>query len=402
MWYTLGPMAAPHVAIVAGTLTGNRGAEAMVSTCIEQVRKRYPDAVVHVLSYYPEDDAREPVPPNVFVHSATPLRIVTNWVPGALLARVVPGLRRRLKGPGAGILSLLSVDALLDVAGVAFVDGREKFLPFNVLTLLPFMINGVKVYKLAQAVGPFTSATNRIAARLVLPYLRFVGARGAVTERHLRDFGLDAQRCTLSPDITFLHDPEESTPYEARPKRVGIIPSSLVRGKNPEYATLLARVADGLVDNGYQVVMIVHSYRSGSDKPRNNDLPVAREVARLARHGSSFEIVGEGLNSLQIKAEVGRCRAVLTSRFHGMVAALGTSTPVVVVGWSHKYREVLDMFGLAESCFDYREMKADALLQQTLATLARGVEISAGIARDLPKVKELARAQFERVFSELG
>ena len=371
----------------------------MVSTCIEQVLARYPDAIVHVLSYYPDEDARENRRPNVKVHSATPFQVVTNWVPGALLARLVPRLRRKLVHGRAGILELLSVDALMDVAGVAFLDGREKFLPYNVLTLLPFLVNGVPVYKLGQAVGPFKSLANRLAAKLVLPYLGFVGARGAITERHLREFGLDVEHCFLAPDITFLHDPEKSVPYAERPKRIGIVPSSLVHGKQPGYVGLLAGVARGFAAQGYEIALIVHSYRSGSDRPRNNDLPVARKIAE-AIADLNPRIVGEGLDAKQIKTEIGQCRLVLTSRFHGMIAALGTATPVVVVGWSHKYAEVLAMFGLADQCFDYREATAEALLEKALATAKDGAAHSAQIADNLPRVKEQASAQFERLFAE--
>jgi colanic acid/amylovoran biosynthesis protein len=43
---------------------------------------------------------------------------------------------------------------LIDLAGVSFIDGREKFLPFNILTILPAMLLGVPVVKFAQAMGP--------------------------------------------------------------------------------------------------------------------------------------------------------------------------------------------------------------------------------------------------------
>ena len=32
---------------------------------------------------------------------------------------------------------LSQCDLLIDLAGVSFIDGREKFLPFNILTLAP-------------------------------------------------------------------------------------------------------------------------------------------------------------------------------------------------------------------------------------------------------------------------
>ena len=45
------------IAIVGGTLWGNRGAEAMLVTTIGRIRRRHPDARFMVFSYYPEKDA---------------------------------------------------------------------------------------------------------------------------------------------------------------------------------------------------------------------------------------------------------------------------------------------------------------------------------------------------------
>jgi polysaccharide pyruvyl transferase WcaK-like protein len=388
-------------AIVGGTLTGNRGAEAMVSTCVEQIRQRYPDAIIHILTYYPEADRNEQRPPGVYVHSATPLRLVTNWLPAALLGRALPFVKRRAHSDLAGLLGLLRVDALIDVAGVSFVDGREKFLPYNVLTLWPFLLNGVPVFKLSQAIGPITSLPNRVAARFVLPRIKLVVARGQKTAEHLEAWGLDRARLLPAPDMTFLLDPAGVPDHRDRPNRVGLIPSSLVQSKLPGHAALLAKTADALIDAGHEVVLIVHSYRSQSDKPRNNDLPTARKVVELSRHGQKLRIVGEGLDARGIKDEIGQCKAILTSRFHGMIAALSTRTPVLVVGWSHKYREVLKVFGLEDACFDYKKADADALIEKTLDTLRRGEEISAAIAARLPDMKAQSKLQFERMFEEL-
>ena len=40
---------------------------------------------------------------------------------------------------------------------------------------------------------------------------------------------------------------------------------------------------------------------------------------------------------------------IVTSRFHAMISALVERTPLLVVGWSHKYGEVLAQFGLVDA-----------------------------------------------------
>lgn len=392
----------PHFAIVAGTLTGNRGAEAMVTTCIEQIKLHHPDAVVHVLSYYPEEDrAERPEYPDVFVHSSTPARLVLEWLPGSLLARVVPLLKHRATRSGASIFGLLDCSAVLDVAGVSFIDGREKFLPFNVLTLVPFMLHGVPVFKMSQAMGPITSTWNRLSAGLVLPRARLVFARGESTLENLRRWRPTLGNVLPAPDVTFLLAPKKETPYAKRKKRVGLIPSSLVLGKLPDYAEKMAALATLLREAGYEVTLVCHSHRAGSTSARNNDLLVAHDIARRVSGDPPVEVLGDGLNARELKAEIGKCQAVVTSRFHGMVAALGTSTPTFVIGWSHKYQEVLDRFGVEGACVDYAEFDPASVAQRVQQQLATGAEHSSRLAAALTDVKQSCREQFERVFDSL-
>jgi len=42
----------------------------------------------------------------------------------------------------------------------------------------------------------------------------------------------------------------------------------------------------------------------------------------------------------------------VTARFHGLVSALSTGTPVMAVGWSHKYKELLRDFDAEHLVFN--------------------------------------------------
>ena len=58
----------------------------------------------------------------------------------------------------------------------------------------------------------------------------------------------------------------------------------------------------------------------------------------------------------EIREYIGRCRFLVASRFHAMIGALQRKVPVLLVGWSHKYKEVLDMFGLGSYAADYADL----------------------------------------------
>jgi len=403
-------MSAPRplrLGLIAATFTGNRGAEAMLLATIDETRRRYPDAEIHVLTYAPAADAawlaRRPHT-GVFLHASTPLTLAFRWFPGACLARLLPFLKAPLPArSGQGILRLLDLDAVVDLAGVSFMDRREKFLPFNVLTLFPFLLHGVPVVKLSQALGPIRSLPNRLCARWVLPRLAHLAARGRQTSAFLEEFGLGRQNWSYAPDTAFCLRLETEVPATfAEREDVLLMPSSLMAASHPDYPDLLLATLRRLRALGLRVHLLAHSWKEGTDRPRNNDFPLCRSLHAALGSPADMTLFGPGLDARALKAVVGRHRLAVTSRFHGMIAALDTATPVLVLGWSHKYREVLAEFD-CESC----ALKTDGLdaaqLADTIAAAHAGAaESSARLALRLPEVRRQSAAQFDRLFSLLA
>jgi colanic acid/amylovoran biosynthesis protein len=391
-------------AIIAATFTGNRGAEAMLLTTIEQLRHRFPTANIHVLSYAARDDRAwleaHPIP-RVFIHDATPKQIALQWCPRAIIAKIL-GNRSELKAEhGQNIPALLKVDALFDLAGVAFIDGREKFLPFNLLTLAPFLLNGVPVYKMSQAIGPITSFPNRICSKMILPFCKRVIARGKTTLEHLTAFGLQ-KNLRHAPDVSFLLRPSNApVAPSSRPIDIGIMPSSVVARKRPDYEDLIVEVAEKLLAKGVSVSLIAHSWKDDTDKPFNNDLPLIKRIASRVTKGE-VTLYGPGLDARELKEIVSHHKSIITSRFHGMIAALDTETPPIVLGWSHKYREVLQRFNLDHCALPTSSTTSDALSRKALEVLSRVEELSASLTEALPRTRREAQEQFDDILDELS
>jgi polysaccharide pyruvyl transferase WcaK-like protein len=79
-----------------------------------------------------------------------------------------------------------------------------------------------------------------------------------------------------------------------------------------------------------------------------------------------------------------------------MVAALAGTIPVVVIGWSHKYREVLAQFDSEELSSDH-ESRSFSLTEQVLQ-VASNVEVHRNRLRQyLPGVKSSSEMQLTKV-----
>ncbi len=402
-----------RIAIVGAALSANKGAAAMLETVMARMPAEVGDCAFDILTTYPEADAsRIPAGCDARVVGLQPLRLALVEFPVAC----VSFLARKVGIPlswvrSRGCRSMLDADVVVDVAGISFADGRGiAILGYNVLmTGVPLLL-GVPTVKAAQAMGPFKSFPNKIAARLVLPHLATVCARGARTREHL-----DALRLTNVVDVADLAFSLSeavdlpaviSADVDAAGKDfIVVMPSAVVRGifeaTGGNYVAAVASLIGQIRARTQKGVVIApHSYRAGLPEGRMNDGPVCREVAAACASDPMVVSLDADLTAGELRRLVSMGSVLVTSRFHAMISGLSTATPTVVVGWSHKYKEVLDDFGLADFGMDstvlsHPEKVADVVVD----ALSRKNEISEQISRSLPSVRERSMKNFVLIAS---
>lgn len=388
----------PEIAVIGATLSGNKGAAAMLLSGVENVARLVPDARFAVLSIYPDEDRAANHDPRVEIVSARPLALLAA-VPLALLwwalARLglPPGPLRRNR-----ILATLDrCQLLVDMSGISFSDGRGIILAYNVACVLPALLLGRPVIKYSQALGPFETALNRTLVGILLPRLALIAARGEITKGYLQALGLE--NVALCADAAFALDeadgPDGPEGFAGR-RLVGIAASSVVRAycrrRGLDYCRILADFIDELVASGeYGVWLIAHAVRRSKKGGRTSDVETCQAIYALMQHQQHCRLVVEDYSPAALRALIGRCDFFVASRFHAMVSALAQGVPVLVTSWSHKYREVLAMFGLEAWTVDYRSLSATALVERFGALAAQERQVRDRIARHLPGAIESAR-----------
>src|SRR5690606_4586299 len=79
-----------EVSIIAATFYGNRGAEAMLSTTMAEIKARYNGALrFNVFSYYPVRDATLVSDSDIVVYSSKPAYLVLVLLPCAVFYRLL-------------------------------------------------------------------------------------------------------------------------------------------------------------------------------------------------------------------------------------------------------------------------------------------------------------------------
>lgn len=411
-------MSSPRsISIIGGTLTGNHGAAAMVSSVALAALDDDASTTVNVFSYYPEQDARVVTISPLKVHSARPLDLVVRLVPQALLRRLLPRLWNVLpEGPTkSAVRALQASHVLACVAGVSFVDGRRRFLVYNGATLLPGLILGVPIVKMSQAMGEFDDPVNRWAARRLLPRLRTTVARGTSTQEALQRHvnGVDVR---IAPDLAFalpkggglvkasedLESTLRSWCASGTAAIIGVSPSAVLDGKVPgssHHARLMEVTIRVLLDLGSRVIVFAAATRPDVAATHNNDLPLLRYLREQFSEVSHDQIlIADDVKSFaDVLQVVGMCESLVVSRFHAMVAGLSLGVPSLVFGWSHKYRETLRDFGIEQLCRDGRSTAADDVPRMVEDFLTQRHDLARRIRTALPGVAEAATQQLALV-----
>lgn len=394
-----------RIAITAASYSGNKGAAAMLQSSIRQLHKRYGEQLtIHLMSVYPSEDRKQVPWDFVKIISTKPEQLLFLAFPLAILYwlfRWCPPVRWLLK-KNKIIRTYLNTDLVLDEAGISFVDSRGFVMNTYafVCAAVPLLL-GVPVVKYSQALGTFKNSYNRFLAKWILPKLSLICARGHVTYDNLAGIGVteNVRLCadgafTMEDDPAWIRKIDELAASDSffTDQVVGLSISSVVQKKctalGIDYPDIMASFVDELNRRGYPVLLIANAARIHSEKTRNNDLMTGDDIHSRVKNPALCRWYHEEMDAEQIRALIGKCRYLVASRFHAMIGALEQKVPVLLIGWSHKYQEVLDMFGLGQYAIDFSKLTLEDLLKEFDQFTGAEQEIRSKLEANLAKVQE--------------
>ncbi|MCK4537925.1 MAG: Coenzyme F420 hydrogenase/dehydrogenase, beta subunit C-terminal domain [Candidatus Krumholzibacteria bacterium] len=426
-----------RIALTGGTLSGNKGAAGMLESAVTYLGRITGHRITFdILSVYPSRDSKATLPPDSRLVPAPPLRLVVALPIMALfykLFRVLHIPVRPLLSFGL-LESVVNADMLVDISGISFVDGRYAALAYNISCILPGLLTGTPVVKLSQAIGPTRTPVNRMAARKMLERCLMVFARGSKTSHNLAQLGLTGFR--EAPDLAFLlgegddlpEPPPQITQRGGGRPVIGIAPSQVLYDKCDRMGIDLVDVLSEFAVKtrkmtGAIIVILTHSHLGKTKRSRNNDYHIChslrdriRELEKRQGEAASREdvareetthsdrppgkithsdviLVDEDLSPIMLRSIIAGFDIFIACRFHAMISALCTEVPCIVPSWSHKYGEVMSMFGQEDMVISEGDLSSARMAELAMSLLDRRAEVSASIASTLPRVKEKASFQ---------
>lgn len=402
------------IAITAASYSGNKGAAAMLQSSIRQLHEKYKDRLtINLMSVYPGEDKEQLPWDFINVVSTKPEELLFIAFPLSVLYRLFrwcPPVKWLLKKNHI-IRNYLDTNVCLDEAGISFVDSRGFVMNTYafVCAAVPLLL-GVPVVKYSQAMGTFKNPYNRFLAKWILPKLSLICARGQGTYENLRGIGIE-KNVKLCADgaFTMADSPEWNKKIDELVKRdsfysdnvVGLSISSVVQKKcaklGIDYTGIMVQFIETLNKKGYPVLMIANAARINSEKSRNNDLLVGDAIYEALKDREMCRWYHEEMEAEQIRAFIGKCRFLVASRFHAMIGSLEQKVPVLLVGWSHKYQEVLDMFELGQYAIDFSGLNLEDLVNAFDNFVLAEEEIRGKLEKNLERVQESSYKNIEYI-----
>ncbi len=314
----------------------NKGAELMLRAIVEQVKRRYPDAIL-VMAPSPVTGSRpfDRLVAHGFLPKAWFWKFGIQW--GDFAAFFPAKLRRTY-----GLVLDKEIDVVLDAAGFSYsdqwgIDGSKELARSS----RRWKKHSAKVILLPQALGPYENKEIQAWVKQWAGNVDLIFAREIDSYKHLTSVVGEQKNIKLFPDFTNLVKGTLPNNYDPTNKRIALVPNYRMvdkthKAESEAYLPFMIRCAKYLVERSARPYVLVHE--GAKDKM------LAEKISEAV---GGIPIVIE-TDPLHIKGILGTCDATIGSRYHGLVSALSQGVPSLATGWSHKYIRLFEEYGFDE------------------------------------------------------
>jgi len=346
---------------LAGCSFINKGPEAMVLTAAGALRNHFPKTGMCVrtpLEYC--DIARD--------NGLLPVR---SDYPHSVVGR----LRSKMQ-----MVRLFRRAILVDIGGYQFGDPwGEEHAWRKLRSVKYFKKSGSPVFFMPQTWGPFSCASLGEAVREIVRNADLVFARDKGSFAELQKlvgpnhsnvfFAHDLAWGFQGADLSFGREMlrklglevEGSTFTVCITPNLRVYERSAGTGSDNAYMKVLCQIIRHLCSkHDAQIVLMGHELRLSNVKTPDDRLLCGYLVESL---GPDLPVVhmNQYLPAAQVKSIIGNCDLVISSRYHGLIAALSQGVPAAAIGWAHKYDELFAEFDLSANLLSLSKSEAEVL-----------------------------------------
>ena len=264
--------------------------------------------------------------------------------------------------PGAAFQAIRKADLLISGGGGLLQDiTSPRSIIYYLGVMVMALMTGTPVFCYAQGIGPVRTGFARRAVSLVVNRVKWVTVRDEDSKRELAEMGVDRPPVQVTADPVLGLDPAnlegESGLRILTSLGAGSGPLagiSVIPGKGlSHYKEVLARVADDLMADGWQVLLI----------PMHNpvDIEPCHEVAALMN--SNPLVLDAATNYKELLSIAANLDLAVGMRLHFLIFSALFGVPLVGIPYDPKVNRFLRLIG-REPDFNIADLDYDRLSQQ--------------------------------------
>lgn len=387
--------------IITGGELFNKGAQAMTFVAVDELKKRFPEHEIYLLSEMDLERPKEERQRYAFRFAG--------WYPIKFarcqqnsLLRLICKLRNGEELAAAEKI-YRNCDAMIDISGYALGSNWSTNNNSRYLDHLEFAhAFGIPMYLMSQSFGPFEFGPEhpRIdeRCRKLLPTCRAILAReqegyDALVEHY------DLANVQLAPDLVlnnkgidlkriFKETPEFHLP-EIAPGSIAVVPNgrNLSVGDEGQVLELYTGGIFHALQQGKTVYLLHHA---------SSDVEICRELKARFADNDRVVLLEQEFSCLEFNELVKRFDYLVASRFHSVVHAFKNGIPCITLGWAKKYEVLLGIFRQEAYLFDVRNDLTAKALEEAMDRMEANRD---GESEKI--LSRLAQVQQENVFDVL-
>ena len=364
----------------------NRGCEAIIRTCVAEIKAQFPNAMIDLASYHPQTDKiLTPFVNYIFSQNPTVLKKYSwDWFLASVYFKLFKNDSFAYKLAFKKIISKIkNYDVFISVGGDNYCYGESS----DIYTLdREIKKAGKKLILWGASIGEEDLSPAKIED---LKRFDLLLARETITEAVLKNAG--CQNVRLVADGAFLMEKSELPLPEKflENKTVGFNFSPLVFGKNPQSKEAAFLLIEHILETtDFNIELVPHVIIE-----TNSDYETLKEFFERYKETNRIFLLPDHLNATEYKGYIAKMRFFIGARTHATIAAYSTGIPTMVLGYSVKSKGIAkDIFGEEKLVLGIDEISdAGKLIAKFEEMKNEEDSIKEILKNKIPKIKEMSQ-----------
>lgn len=357
--------------IITGGELYNKGAQAMVFTVVNEMKKKYPNKNIYLFSTMDYERKEEDKEKYNFEILPSDLRLRSKLFKLLTSKLNKYNYNKELEIKIKKILK--NTDFAIDISGYNLSSQLSTLGSIRYLLNIKFMKKyNIELYILPQSLGPFNYKfpSNILLKYLLKKYLKYpkkIIAREKNGYKNISKFtknnlyksvDIVLQQSEINLENIFKN---KYIPKKIKIKKnsIGIIPNEQNKrfNKKNDIFEIYKKIIKKELKFNKTIYILRHSYK---------DLDFCKEIKYLFKENDNVILIEDDLNSIELNHILEQFDYVIASRYHSIIHSYKNNVPALIIGWAIKYKELSDFFNQKQYCFDIRkEIEIKKILEKT-------------------------------------